>query len=223
MQCPFCNHHFTPTGYDENRIYIANLHSDYTGKQKEGDLIHIVCPNKECKRTILFVEFAYSNGKEFFNKMIYPDKVIKQYPDYIPQQIREDYEEACKIADISPKASATLARRCLQGILRDFYQVIPGKLYNEIQAIKDKIDSNLFDTIDAVRQIGNIGAHMEKDANVIVDIEPEEAQQLIELIELLFDETYIRRHDREQRLLTIQKINTDKQAIRKDQQHTEKA
>lgn len=153
--------------------------------------------------------------------MIYPDKVIKQYPNYIPQQIREDYEEACKIADISPKAAATLARRCLQGILRDFYQVTPRNLYNEIQAIKDRIDSNLFDTIDAVRQIGNIGAHMEKDANVIVDIEPEEAQQLIELIELLFDETYIRRHDREQRLLTIQKINADKQAIRKDQQNTE--
>lgn len=221
MQCPFCNQHFTPTRYDKDIIYTEHLRSDYTGTQKMGTLIHIVCPNSECKRTILFLELTYNNGKEFFNKMIYPDKVIKQYPNYIPQQIREDYEEACKIADISPKAAATLARRCLQGILRDFYQVTPRNLYNEIQAIKDRIDSNLFDTIDAVRQIGNIGAHMEKDANVIVDIEPEEAQQLIELIELLFDETYIRRHDREQRLLTIQKINADKQAIRKDQQNTE--
>ncbi|MCP1830281.1 hypothetical protein ACVIHH_005106 [Bradyrhizobium sp. USDA 4518] len=34
------------------------------------------------------------------------------------------------------------------------------------------------DAIDAVRIVGNIGAHMEKDVNLIVDIEPGEAQML---------------------------------------------
>ena len=63
--------------------------------------------------------------------------------------------------------------------------------------------------------IGNIGAHMEKDVNLIVDIEPEEAQQLIELIELLFEETYIRREDRKKRLQAIKQVNENKQAQRK--------
>ena len=216
MQCPFCKHHFTPTGYDVDVIHTGNLHSDYTKFQKNGKLTCIVCPNVECKKTIVFLELTYNNGREFLNKMIYPDKLpIRQYPDYIPQQILEDYEEACNIVNISPKASATLARRCLQGIIRDFYQVKGKNLHNEIESIRDKVDTQLFDTINAVRQLGNIGAHMENDVNTIVDIDPEEARQLIGLIELLFEETYIRRHDREQRLLAIQQINKDKQDLRK--------
>jgi hypothetical protein len=42
------------------------------------------------------------------------------------------------------------------------------------------------EAIDIVRNIGNIGAHMEADINVIVDVDPDEAQTLIELIETLF-------------------------------------
>lgn len=215
MECPHCHHHFTPTHFDRNTIEIQNLHCDHTGNQKCGRLIHIVCPNSECKKTIIFLylEYGYS-GLKFFNKMIYPDKKIKQYPDYIPEQIREDYEEACKIVELSPKASATLARRCLQGIIRDFYDITKPRLCDEVNAIQEKVDAELFDAINAVRMIGNIGAHMEKDVNLVVDIEPEEAQQLINLIELLFEETYIRREDRKKRLQAIKQINEDKQAQR---------
>ena len=42
-----------------------------------------------------------------------------------------------------------------------------------------------------VRKIGNIGAHMEADINVIVDVDRNEAQVLIELAELLFEEWYV--------------------------------
>lgn len=77
------------------------------------------------------------------------------------------------------------------------------------------MDTGLFDAINAVRRIGNIGAHMEGDVNLIVNIEPEEARQLIGLLELLFEETYIRRENRKQQLEAIQQIDADKQAQRK--------
>lgn len=218
MQCPHCQHHFTPTSRDENRQTINFTTPDYTGKCKQGELIHIICPNEKCKRTIMFLILEYHhNGRfhdDFYSKMIYPDKIIKKYPDYIPYQIREDYEEACKIADLSPKAAATLARRCLQGIIRDFYKAPHGLLCNEIDSVKEKMDTDLYDAITAVRKVGNIGAHMEKDVNIIIEIEPQEAWQLIGLIELLFDETYIRSHKRQQRLQAIKQINEDKQAQR---------
>lgn len=76
------------------------------------------------------------------------------------------------------------------------------------------MDTDLYDAITAVRKVGNIGAHMEKDVNIIIEIEPQEAWQLIGLIELLFDETYIRSHKRQQRLQAIKQINEDKQAQR---------
>jgi hypothetical protein len=43
-----------------------------------------------------------------------------------------------------------------------------------------------------------LDAHMEADINVIVDVDPNEAQKLIELAELLFDEWYIGREKRTQ-------------------------
>ena len=46
----------------------------------------------------------------------------------------------------------------------------------EIDAIKDKVDPLTWKSIDATRKIGNIGAHMEKDINLIVDVDPKEAR-----------------------------------------------
>ena len=58
-------------------------------------------------------------------------------------------------------------------------------------------------------RIGNIGAHMENDINTIVDIDPDEANKLIKLIELLIEQWYINRHNQEQLYSDI--INIDEQ------------
>ena len=65
-----------------------------------------------------------------------------------------------------------------------------------------------------MRKIGNIGAHMEKDINLIVDIEEGEAQALIELIELLFEEWYIEREKRTARLAKLKEISGRKRAAK---------
>jgi len=132
-------------------------------------------------------------------------------PDYVPQAIKEDYGEACLIETKSPKASATLSRRALQGMIRDFWgvKVKSNRLVDEIDAIEDKVDPSVWKAIDAVRKLGNIGAHMEADINVIVDVDPEEARHLIELIELLIEEWYVTRENRQQR---IQKVIAAAQA-----------
>jgi hypothetical protein len=55
---------------------------------------------------------------------------------------------------------------------------------------------------------------MEKDINVIVDVDPNEAQVLIELIELLVKDWYVVRHDREQRLESIVQLGKAKDAAK---------
>lgn len=130
------------------------------------------------------------------NTIIKPNSLAKQFPDYIPETIRNDYEEAYAILHLSPKASATLSRRCLQGMIHDFWDIKLKNLNQEISALKDKIPADLWSSIDALRQLGNIGAHMEKDTDVIVDIDPNEAESLIKLIELLMKEWYINREER---------------------------
>jgi len=144
---------------------------------------------------------------------------MRVLPEYIPQPVKDDYKEACLISDLSPKASATLARRCLQGMIRDFYGISKARLYDEVEAIKDKVDPLTWDAIDAVRNIGNIGAHMERDINVVVEVDPEEAALLIGLIENLVDDWYVARHERVRRLSRLVSVAKDKrvaQSVGKD-------
>ena len=42
--------------------------------------------------------------------------------------------------ELSAKAAATLARRCLQGMIRDYWDIAKISLKQEIDAIKDKVD-----------------------------------------------------------------------------------
>ena len=84
-------------------------------------------------------------------------------------------------------------------MIRDFWSISKPRLKDEIDALEEKVDADVWDSIDAVRSVGNIGAHMEKDINIIVDVGPDEAQLLIGLIEQLVDEWYITREDRKNR------------------------
>jgi hypothetical protein len=55
---------------------------------------------------------------------------------------------------------------------------------------------------------------MEKDINVIVDVEPEEAQKLVELIELLVKDWYVNRYQRQERLKGIVAVSEAKEAAK---------
>ena len=143
-----------------------------------------------------------------------PSSHALQFPSFIPKAIIVDYEEACLIRDLSPKASATLSRRCLQGIIRDFWSIKKGRLVDEINAIEDKVDPITWQAIDSVRSIGNIGAHMEKDIDLIIDVEPEEAQLLIGLIEILIKDWYIAKHERQKHLESIIGVAKDKKDMK---------
>ncbi len=201
--CPYCGHHTTIT--DPNCYGVWN--HLYLNKSTLGDVGFrvnaITCPNKECNRLILTGTLTQSYNQRASGEIqtwhLLPESEAKVLPDYIPQPIQEDYYESCRIRDLSPKASATLARRCLQGMIRDFWAIKESTLKKEIDALEEKVDPDVWESIDVVRSVGNIGAHMEKDINIIIDVETDEAQLLIGLIEQLVDEWYVAREDRKNR------------------------
>jgi hypothetical protein len=55
---------------------------------------------------------------------------------------------------------------------------------------------------------------MEKDVNLIVDVEPDEAGLLLWLIETLFEEWYVARHDRDTKMQALTKLAADKKAVK---------
>lgn len=218
--CPFCQqvmsiddstHQVRFPGFGaDNSSYITGGKVNYYDSTVRLDFFK--CPHCE-KYSIVLTGVGSQTEKIHLN--ILPNSTAKQYPDYIPQAIRDDYSEACSIVNFSPKASATLSRRCLQGMIRDFWGISKPRLIDEINELQDKIHATQWKVIDSIRRIGNIGAHMEKDINLIVDIDPDEAQKLIKLIELLIKDWYIQRHEQETLYADIIDIDADKQSQRK--------
>lgn len=220
--CPYCNRNAT--------IISSNYSSDthyFEENNKDGKLcintIVTVCPNGDCKEyTISAYLFKACiqhgswaiEGHPLLHWNLKPQSQARVFPSYIPKAILDDYQEACLIRDLSPKASATLSRRCLQGIIRDFHNIKETHLATAINKLNGKIDPLIWRAIDAVRSIGNIGAHMEEDINLIIDVEPQEASALIGLIEMLLKDWYIDRHEKEEQLQKIVGISTAKKAIK---------
>lgn len=224
--CPHCQHKVTLT--KERRSFEIHY---LTIDNEDGKLAILtefrICPNTECRKASLLAaltrwQFDSYNNRELVTPSIrvwsiIPASSARPFPSYVPQPIREDYEEGCSIRDLSPKASATLARRALQGILRDFYHVKPGRLVDEISQLKATMEPELSTAIEGVRKVGNIGAHMEADINVIVDVDPEEAQVLLELVETMIEETYVRRAERQARLARVAQIAAEKHLQKRPQ------
>lgn len=218
--CPYCGMVMVINNSTYNKRYPSftkdvGRYWNGTGYCTESDTVEMEFYKCANCGSITITANGIGSAVSDVDTIIRPSSMAKQYPDYIPQQIREDYEEACAVLHLSPKSSATLARRCLQGMIRDYWGIVKGSLHNEITALKEKIQPDLWQAIDNLRQLGNIGAHMEKDTNLIVDIDPGEAEKLIKLIELLVEEWYINREKRNKLFGDILQINADKQAIRK--------
>ena len=170
------------------------------------------CPN--CNKEALFA--AGVNGYiDNTGVPIFPRAFFQRFPDYVPTAILHDYEEAHMIMNDSPKAAATLARRCLQGMIHDFWNIHEKNLNAEITQLKGKVPASQWKAIDAVRNIGNIGAYMEHDVNLIIDVDPDEAGKLIRLIEHLIEKWYIDRHDAEALYAELADISDEKNKARK--------
>ena len=219
--CPYCNRPCTVDGNDVRSM------SAYENISKEygwyiSTVTVIVCPNPTCRQQTIFMnikpanEYGTVKGEAIFSWDLLPESDAKPFPNYIPEQLLNDYKEACLIRNKSPKASATLSRRCLQGMIRNFWGIKKGRLIDEINELETKVDSTTWKAIDSVRSVGNIGAHMEKDVNLIIDVEPEEAGLLIWLIETLFEEWYIARHEKDKKMKALTKIAQKKKQAKQN-------
>lgn len=220
FQCPYCqmimpiSEETTSKQYPsfDSQHSITLTNKGYYYGNSAIELIFYKCPN--CSQYTISAIGMGTFVKDV-NSQLHPKSLAKQFPEYIPEAIRQDYEEACAIVSLSPKASATLSRRCLQGMIRDFWDIKESNLSKAIEQLEGKIPVPQWNVINGVRRIGNIGAHMEKDINLIIDIDPDEAQKLIKLIEHLLEQWYINRHEQELLYADIIGIDKTKQSKRK--------
>jgi len=157
-KCPHCSNFVTITS--ENCRRQVNEGFPRSKDEKHYFIsTFILCPNPSCGQISLLasLNFWKNNGydepplgKAHKEWQLIPEPRPRTWPDNVPVAVRQDYSQAVLICELSPKASATLSRRCLQGIIRDVYKVNENSLYKEIVKIKDKIDKDTYEIIEMI-------------------------------------------------------------------------
>lgn len=157
----------------------------------------MICP--ACSKAIIQLEeMVFTPRGDLLGKVDYlvmPRTATRpKAPPEVPSELAEDYNEACLVIDDSPKASAALSRRCLQGILRA-QGYTQKDLAPAIEALlsSNRLPSELAESVDAIRNVGNFAAHPMKDKHTgeILPVEPHEAEWNLEVLEGLFDYFYV--------------------------------
>lgn len=201
LRCPHCDVAVRMDFEEGSEVYPF-------GDDKKGlgyDVAWDHCPECEgfvvVRRTGRYVEsgkseYGYATIKDLQEEnLLYPKGITRRVAPEVPERYRKDFFEACVTFPVSPKASAALSRRLLQDVLRHEFSIEGRSLQKEIDEFVKLPDvpSYLAEAVDAVRNIGNFAAHPLKDSNTgeVVDVEPGEAEWLLEVLEALFDFAFV--------------------------------
>lgn len=201
--CPHCNVHARfetvdiPGLGNTGRIRLLTRKNNIA---MAFDLTCLGCP--ACGQIILVAQKTGPSSSnlashfKWLNILLWPDSATRPIPKEVETEapnLAADFREATSVLPKSKKASAALARRCLQFILREKGGTKPGNLADQIGEVIDSLPTELGKNVDAIRQIGNFAAHPMKSTNSgeIAEVEEGEAEWLLSILETLFDYYYV--------------------------------
>lgn len=201
MICPNCNIGIRFEIAGTSQIYD----DEQNGKQHDFEIAHGFCPECSCLIvTIRRGRYFQGDPNNPRTRELTPSEIEVIYPQIhtprkveseVPEHYKTDFLEACAVMPISSKASAAINRRLLQQVLREEFGIKRKTLAEEIDDFigKPGVPSHLSQAIDAIRNIGNFAAHPLKNTHTgeVLDVEPGEAEWLIEVIESLFDFIFV--------------------------------
>src|SRR3546814_4894230 len=118
--CPFCQREHATVESDDSSVRLA-AGSKYGSARLQ--VYSTACAADGCKEislSVALIEGEYRGntlvyGTTYKKWMLMPAGIAKPFSPAVPAVLLMDYNEACSIASLSPKASATLARRCQIG------------------------------------------------------------------------------------------------------------
>lgn len=203
MQCPYCKVGIR-LDVKSNQTFPAKRDSEFGYQLTFGS-----CP--ECEGFVALMHqgvHKFIDGESELVQITRTDRVYPMHIDRIsdsriPERYRKEYNEANSIMFASPKASATLSRRLLQQVIQQEYNIKRQNLEREIDEFIQltEIPSHIRGAVDAIRHVGNFGAHANKYLNTgeIVDVEPGEADWLLEVLEEILISTFVSKQEEMER------------------------
>lgn len=168
FNCPFCHVYSHQDWY-----YLqASAGSDGYGRQF-SDQKFMVSYCERCKGTTIW----------FGDKIIFPYNSTIEPPNIdLPNEIKDDYNEAATIVNMSPRAAAALLRLCIQKLCKHLGEKGIDINSDIKELVKKGLPNKVQEALDSVRVIGNEAVHPGeinlKDGN-------ETAQQLFKLVNII--------------------------------------
>jgi len=195
-KCPHCLHFFWATW---------NTAGECDTIQHQWTLHVATCP--ACNKDLVYLRQQSLYDPQKVEWMAYPQTASRTpLAPEVPNDISADYCEACTVLNLSPKSSAALSRRCLQQLLAKAGKTKDQHtLAKQIDEVLPTMPPYIRPTLDAVRNIGNIAAHpmQSQSTGEIVEVEPHEAELLLEVLEQLFDLYFVKPAETQKRLDAI--------------------
>ena len=202
MKCPHCQTEFfaewhkAPLAYSHDCSLMKGGPGD--GLPFDGYVKGTTCPNCAGCTFVATFEAAKTTAKYFIAQFYPRGGKFPPPPPAVPAAIAGDYAEANEVLAISPKASAALARRCLQAILSE-HGYKGRDLVKQVDAVLAETNTSkalplaLRENIDAIRNFGNFSAHPITDQTTlqVVEVEEGEAEWCLQLLLDLFEHYYV--------------------------------
>ena len=191
--CSNCNAHYFHDQKTTKQVYIEN-----NNRIGSVGIRYTTCPGCGVLHYSL-LGFGSGGGEYYVLYQSDGNGSGPVAPAEVPLPIASDYNEARAVLELSPKASAALARRCLQHLLRD-RGYTQNNLVNQVDAVLSEHDpakavpDTLRLALDAVRNFGNFSAHplTDKTTLQIIDVEAGEAEWCLEILIECFECFYVR-------------------------------
>lgn len=181
--CPYCRH---AAVFEMTETWIYGRFSTSIGP------LHVnlqKCPNPGCDGV---VAAGFGLPVQVTPIRVEPRMQPNEPDSLIPDPIRRDLSEARQCASIGAwKATAAMCRRALQGACVD-RGATPGKvLAAQIAGVvaADKVHGSLKDWADAIRLVGNAGAHPGGDG--LETVTQEEAGDILAFTEQFLELTFV--------------------------------
>lgn len=181
FNCPNCSayakHDWTHQEVDET---AGTFYREY-GKKNHSVFYIYLCKCSYCG----YISFWYKE------KLIYPLQSIAEPPiDGIPDDIRELYNEASSILELSPKGACAILRLALQKLCNRLAGVDEkGKIDSAIKKlVENGLPSKLQKAMDTVRIVGDEAVH---PGEIMIDDNKQLAVAMFSLINIIIEKMII--------------------------------
>ena len=148
-----------------------------------------------CSACHELIVYTLSGGDETIVVPVGSPRPVPPEVEAEDAHLAADFREATTIVHLSPKASAALARRCMETILEIRAGATNPRLVDKVDYVlkSPEVPPYVKDHLHAARNIGNFGAHRKTDVitGEVLDVEPGEAEWMISVVEMLFDHYYV--------------------------------